>query len=295
MSRKSHNQKYKIGFIALLVLWFLGIIVWYLHGQNFAVLNPAGQVASKERHLMIITVLLGLVVIVPVYGMTFAIAWRYREGNKRAKYSPELSGNVYAETLWWGIPSAIILVLSIITWQSSHALDPFKPLNVPGKQPLVVDVVALDWKWLFIYPGQGVASINYMQFPVGTPVDFYITADAPMNSLWIPQLGSQIYAMPGMSTQLHLVADKAGNYYGSSANISGAGFAGMNFTASATSQSAYDSWLRIAKSSPNQLDNNTYRHLAEPSQNNPVTLYSSVDGNLYENVLLKYMVPGKGV
>jgi cytochrome o ubiquinol oxidase subunit 2 len=292
---KKSNQKYRIGFIVLVVLWFLGIIAWYLHGKNFAVLNPAGQVASKERHLVIITVLLGLLVIIPVYIMTFAIAWRYREGNKKAKYSPELAGNIYAETLWWGIPTAIILVLSVIAWQSSHALDPFKPLSTPGKQPMIIEVVALDWKWLFIYPDQGVASVNYIQFPVGTPVDFYITADAPMNSLWIPQLGSQIYAMPGMSTQLHLVADKAGDYYGSSANISGAGFAGMHFTASATSQTAYNNWLQIAKSSPSQLNANTYHRLAKPSQNNPTALYSAVDNNLFENILLKYMVPGKGI
>ena len=294
MSRKS-NKKYQIGFVALLVLWFLGTLGWYLHAKNFAVLNPAGQVASRERDLIIITVLLGLLVVITVYVMTFAIAWRYREGNKKARYSPELTGNRYAEALWWGIPSAIILVLSIITWQTSHSLDPFKPLSAPGKQPMVVEVVALDWKWLFIYPKEGIASVNYVQFPAGTPVDFYITADAPMNSLWIPQLGSQIYAMPGMSTQLHLVAGKAGNYYGSSANISGQGFAGMNFIAHATSQTEYDNWLRVARSSPDKLDAGAYRQLARPSQDNPVSLYSTVDNQLYENILLSYMVPGKGV
>jgi len=208
------NKKFKIGFVAAMVLWFLGIIVWYLHKQNFAVLNPAGQVASRQRQLIIVTVLLGLLVVLPVYAMTFVIAWRYREGNTKAKYSPELSGNRWAESLWWGIPSAIILVLSIITWRTSHSLDPFKPLN-STKPAMSIEAVALDWKWLFIYPQEGIASVNYVQFPVGTPVDFYITADAPMNSLWIPQLGSQIYAMPGMAMQLHLVANKAGNYYGS--------------------------------------------------------------------------------
>jgi len=277
-----------------MVLWFLGIVIWYLHNKNFAVLNPAGEVGHKERNLIIVTVLLGLLVVVPVYIMTFTIAWRYREGNTKAKYSPELSGNRWAEGLWWGIPSVIILVLSVITWNSSHALDPFKPL-ASAKSPVTVEVVALDWKWLFIYPKEGIASINYMRFPVGTPVDFYITADAPMNSLWIPQLGSQIYAMPGMSTQLHLIADKTGNYAGSSANISGAGFADMRFTASASSQADYDNWIALARNSGGTLDANAYHQLAKPSVSPTTPMYSSVESDLYSRVLLKYMVPGQGI
>jgi cytochrome o ubiquinol oxidase subunit II len=277
-----------------MALWFVGIVVWYLHGKNFAVLNPAGQVGRKERNLMIFTMALGLLVVLPVYVMTFLIAWRYREGNTKAKYSPELSGNRWAEGLWWGIPSVIILVLSVITWQSSHALDPFKPL-ASNKPPITVEVVALDWKWLFIYPQEGIASVNYVRFPVGTPVDFYITADAPMNSMWIPQLGSQIYAMPGMSTQLHLIADKAGDYAGSSANISGAGFADMRFTASASSQADYDSWVQLARSSSGTLDANAYHQLAKPSVSHTTPMYSSVANDLYSRVLLKYMVPGQGI
>lgn len=290
------NKKYRRIFIALAVAWFLGVVAWYLHQKNFAVLNPAGQIAARERQLIIVTVLLGLLVVLPVYAMLFGFAWRYRESNKHSKYSPELSGNAYAEALWWGIPSAIILVLSVITWQTSHSLDPFKPLTTSGRAPVTIEAVALDWKWLFIYPAEGVASVNYAQFPVGTPIDFFVTADAPMNSLWIPQLGSQIYAMPGMSTQLHLIADKPGSYYGSSANISGDGFAGMHFIANASSQSQYDSWLKIARSSPTRLDTAVYQRLAKPSHNNPEALYSIIDGNgLYENILLKYMVPGQGV
>jgi cytochrome o ubiquinol oxidase subunit 2 len=288
------SKKYK-AFIGLMVLWFVGIIVWYLHSKNFAVLNPAGQVGRKERNLIIVTVLLGLLVVVPVYIMTFTIAWRYREGNTKARYSPELAGNRWAEGLWWGIPTVIIVVLSVITWNSSHALDPFKAINVAGKQSLTVEVVALDWKWLFIYPQQGIASVNYVRFPVGTPVNFYITADAPMNSMWIPQLGSQIYAMPGMSTQLHLIADKAGDYAGSSANISGAGFAGMRFTAAASSQADYDTWLQLAHDTGGMLDASAYHQLEKPSQDNPVQMYSSVASDLYSRVLLKYMVPGQGI
>ena len=238
-----------------------------------------------------ITLLLGLMVLIPVFIMTFVIAYKYREGNKQAKYSPELVGNLGAELIWWAIPIAIISVLSAIAWNSSHALDPHKPLGIAG-DPLTIQVVALDWKWLFIYPGQGIASVNYFQFPVNTPVTFSITSDAPMNSFWIPQLGGQIYAMPGMSTSLHLIANKVGDYDGSSANISGAGFAGMRFTAAASSSAQFADWVQTAKNDPHQLDMNTYSQLAKPSQNNPVALYSSVDNSLYDRVLVKYMGDG---
>ncbi len=290
MSKKG-NKKYKRVFLAFIILWFIGLVVWYLHAKNFAVLNPRGVVAFRERRLMITTVLLGLLVVVPVYILTFSIAWRYREGNKKARYSPELAGNRWAETVWWGIPLAIIGVLSVITWNSSHALDPHRALQLSGT-PMTIQVVALDWKWLFIYPQQGVASVNLAEFPVGTPVTFNITADAPMNSFWIPQLGSQIYAMPGMSSKLNLAADKPGSYDGSSANISGRGFAGMRFTAQATSEADFNNWLGIVRSSPDSLGMGDYKRLARPSENNPVQLYASVDRDLYNKVLLKYMVPG---
>jgi cytochrome o ubiquinol oxidase subunit 2 len=287
------NKKYKRAFIALVLVWFFGLMAVYLHGSNFAVLNPAGMVALKERNLMITTVLLGMFVVIPVFVMTAVISWRYREGNKQAKYSPDLDHNFWAEALWWGLPTGIIAVLSVITWNSSHALDPHKPLNVAAK-PLSVQVVALDWKWLFIYPEQNVASVNYLQLPVGRPVHFKITADAPMNSFWIPQLGGQIYAMPGMVTGLHLMAGKPGDYRGSSANLSGAGFAGMDFTARAGSEAEFNDWLVSARRSPARLDAAAYDALARPSQHNPVALYSSAEAGLYDRVVLKYLAPGGG-
>jgi cytochrome o ubiquinol oxidase subunit 2 len=178
----------------------------------------------------------------------------------------------------------------VIIWDSSHRLDPYRPLSSANK-PLTIQVIALDWKWLFIYPTQGIATVNFVQFPVGTPVDFQITADAPMNSFWIPQLGSQIYAMPGMSTQLHLLADSGGNYYGSSANISGQGFAGMNFTARASSALAFRQWVTSVKASSSRLDVNHYGQLAKPSQGNPVAYYASAANGLYDDVIAKYIGP----
>lgn len=283
------NKKYRRIFIAGIVLWLLGLFFWYLQGKNFAVLNPAGIVAFEQRKLLIVTLLLGLLVVVPVFILTFVIAWRYREGNTKAKYSPELSGNFFAESIWWGVPTIIIVVLSVITWNSSYALDPKKPLS--SKDPLVVQVIALEWKWLFIYPKQGVASINQIQLPINTPVRFQITADAPMNSFWIPQLGGQIYAMTGMTRQLNLMADKAGSYNGSSANLSGKGFAGMRFTADVGSDTDFKSWVLKAKRAETMLNTQSYQQLAKPSSDHPATLYSAVEPNLFDDVLKKYMAP----
>ena len=288
--KKNHTKRNRRLLIAALLAWVVGLVVWYVHDKNFQVLNPKGTIAVKEHNLLLITVLLSAIVVIPVFTLLFYISWKYRESNATASYKPEEDGNRALELLWWGIPGAIILALSIITWNSSHALDPRRPL-VSHAKPLSVQVIALDWKWLFIYPEQGVASLNYLKIPVGRPVNFQITSDAPMNSFWIPQLGGQIYAMPGMSTRLHLQADQAGEYDGSSANLSGAGFAGMRFTASAGPQEDFDEWVRMAHTSDATLTKYTYADLSKPSTNNPVTTYSMIDPNLYSRVVNKYMTP----
>lgn len=242
---------------------------------------------------MVITALLSLIVVVPVFAMTAYIAWNYREGNTKAKYQPNWDHSQLAESIWWFIPLALISILAAITWVSSHRLDPYKPL-ASTNNPLTIQVVALQWKWLFIYPQQDIASVNYVQLPVDTPVTFEITADAPMNSFWIPQLGGQVYAMAGMQTKLHLMASEAGNYRGSSANISGEGFAGMKFTAHASSQEDFDQWVQTAKQSPKQLGKGEYTALAKPSKDNKVATYAAADENLYHTIMMKYMAPNYG-
>jgi cytochrome o ubiquinol oxidase subunit 2 len=192
--------------------------------------------------------------------------------------------------VWWALPSLLILVLSIVTWNSSHALDPYKRLD-SVKKPLQVQVVSLNWKWLFIYPEQNIASVNEMYVPVDTPVDIRLTSDATMNSFWIPQLAGQIYTMPGMVTQLHLMADREGAFRGQSANISGEGFAGMNFYAYAAKQPTFDKWVASVRSSHGSLDEKTYTKLVQPTQNVPVTHYASVDGAMFDAVMNKYMSP----
>ncbi|HEY8998923.1 MAG TPA: ubiquinol oxidase subunit II [Candidatus Saccharimonadales bacterium] len=294
MSARTTRKWLRYGAIAVVAGGIVAATVLYLRHTTVAVLAPRGVIAAREKHLMVITVLLAAIVVIPVFAMLFAFAWRYREGNsKKAKYSPELDGSRVAETIWWLIPSAIILILSVVTWNSSHALDPYKPIASSVK-PLNVEVVALDWKWLFIYPQQNVASVNTLELPVNTPVNFEITADAPMNSFWIPQLGGQIYAMPGMSTQLHLMASQVGNYYGSSANISGSGFSGMNFMAHAVSSADFTRWVASAKKSPKNLTAASYTKLAAPSSNVLPTLYASADSSLYDTIVMKYMMPMPG-
>ncbi len=271
----------------------LGILLaWWLlfGGAHFAVLSPAGLIAQQEHRLLIFTVLLMLVIVVPVFVMTFFIAFKYREGNPHAKYAPTWDGSRLYESIWWGFPLLIIAVLSVVTWTSTHQLDPFRPLDSKTK-PVTIQVVALQWRWLFIYPEQQIATINDLRFPEKTPIKFEITADAPMNSFWIPKLGGQMYAMTGMSTHLHLEASQPGSYRGSSANISGEGFAGMNFTATALTRSDFDAWVKKTTDSPRRLDATRYASLVLPSKDSRPQQYWLNDSQLYNKVVMKYMRP----
>lgn len=282
--------KRQIGFIVLFIAAFVALLVFLTHGADVAVLNPKGLIAEKERSLIIFTCVLGLGVVIPVFVMLFAFAWRYREGNTKAKYTPEWGHSRLFETIWWGIPCAIILVLAVVTWKATHELDPYRAL-ASATPPLKVQVVALQWKWLFIYPGQKVAAVNTLPLPEKTPINFDITSDAPMNSFWIPSLGGQVYAMSGMSTQLHLIADQPGIYSGSSANISGQGFAGMKFAAKVMSRQDFDTWVRSAQSSASTLGAAEYEALARPSKDVPQAAYALTKTDLYDTIVQKYMTP----
>lgn len=285
----SKKQKLVVGAVLLAVL--VAVVVRFLLNSDIAVLQPAGEVGQKEKNLIVLAISLCLIVVLPVFFMTFYIAWKYRAGNKSAKYQPSWDHSLKIESVWWGIPLLIITVLAVVAWNSAHDLDPFKSL-ASSQKPLPVQVVALNWKWLFIYPEQNISTVNYLEIPINRPIDFQITADAPMNSFWIPQLGGQIYAMSGMSTQLHLMADKTGTYVGRSANISGRGFAGMQFDTKAVASNDFSAWVDHVKSSPNKLDFDNYSKLALESENNPVAYYSSTADNLYDSVIMKYMMPG---
>ena len=268
----------------------LGLIILLLNGCKAVILNPHGMVASNEKRLIIIATSLMLVVVIPVFIMTIGFAWKYRESNTKAKYTPNWSHSTLLEIIWWAIPCVIIAILATITWDTTHELDPYKPLNVAAK-PITIEVVALDWKWLFIYPEQNIATVNFIQFPAHVPINFKITSDAPMNSFMIPALGGQIYAMAGMQTQLHLIADAEGTYNGMSVSFSGAGFSDMKFLAKASSLDEFNQWVATVKQSPQQLNQETYDVLAKPSEKNQVEYYSSVTNKLYDNLIMKFMMP----
>ncbi len=255
--------------------------------SNLTVLDPKGAVGADEKRLILTAAALMLLVVVPAIVLVFVFAWRYRAGNARARYAPEWEGSRRLEAVIWGVPVLIVAALASLAWIYSHSLDPFKPL--PSRaSPITIQAVSLNWKWLFIYPDQGVASINQIAIPTNVPVDFYLTSDTVMNSFFVPQLGSQVYTMAGMQTQLHLVANAAGTYDGMSANFSGAGFSGMTFQVQATSQDQFDAWLAAAKGSGDRLDSSAYRELEKPTTYNPVRYYSSVAPHLFESILSEY-------
>ncbi len=279
--------------LILSVLFFLVAalaFMVYLGAGGYILLDPKGEIGLKEKDLLITAFLLMMIVVIPVFALTARIAWKYQASNEKARYEPEWDNNVWLEVVWWGIPFIIIAILSVITWRSCHDLDPFKPIET-GKKPLTIQVVALQWKWLFIYPEQRIASLNLVQFPENTPIHFEITSDAPMNSFWIPQLGGQIYAMPAMKTQLHLIANEKGTFRGLSANFSGEGFSKMIFTAKATSQEEFDQWVQEAKKSGTPLEQEAYTVLAKPSMDNPHATYFLKDPGLFDWVIIKYMLP----
>jgi cytochrome o ubiquinol oxidase subunit II len=288
------KKKFKVAFLSLLGLAVIALTALYMSTLNIPVMDPQGMIGLKERELIITASLLMLIIIIPVFILTWFIAWKYREGNVKAKHAPDWEHNYIAEYCWWGVPLVIVIILGAMIWKSSYELNPFTPIET-DKKPLVIQVVALDWKWLFIYPEQGIATINFVQFPLDTPINFEITSDAPMNSFWIPALGGQIYAMPAMRTKLHLMADKIGTFRGVSANISGKGFAGMKFTAQSSSQEDFDQWVRRVKKSSPPLGLAEYDQLVEPSEYEPTAFYTLKQLDLFDCILMKYAPPPKQV
>jgi len=278
-------------FLILLFLAMGALAVFYFFTHDIPVIESSGMIGKKERDLIITAAILMLIVVIPVFILTLFIAIKYRETNTKAVHAPDWEHNNIAEVCWWGVPLVIIVILAVITYKSSHELNPFKPI-VNGKRPIKIQVIALQWKWLFIYPEEGIATINYVQFPEQTPLDFEISADAPMNSFWIPALGGMIYAMPAMRSQLHLIANHVGTFRGVSANISGSGFAGMTFTAKSTTKQEFDSWVQSVKSSSKHLGIYEYNHqLVPPSEYVPIAYYTLAQDDLFDQILMKYSPP----
>lgn len=282
------------------MLLFTGIILFlFLIMQPLTILKfrdyidvlfPNGIIAREQLHLLLILQALMLLVIIPVYVLTFIFSWKYRADNPHGKYDPDLVDNRLAEFIWWGVPTVMTFIACTLTWIKTTQLDPFRPIETDKKE-MTIQVVALQWKWLFIYPEEKIATVNFLQFPKETPVRFEVTADAPMNSFWIPSLGGQIYAMPKMRSELHLIANEIGDFRGSSANLSGEGFAEMNFVTRASSEEDYLRWIESAKNSEKSLNFKEYNKLAAPSSDNSIEIFQLEDKNLFAQILMKYEHP----
>ena len=271
-----------------------------LAGCNTVVMNPSGDIASQQARLIVISTALMLLIIVPVIALTLLFAWRYRHGNTDAKYEPDWDHSTQLELVIWGAPLLIIIALGLITWISTHLLDPYRPLSrldenrplAASVKPLVVEVVALDWKWLFIYPELGIASVNELVTPVDVPIHFKISASTVMNSFYIPALAGQIYAMPGMQTTLHAVINKPGEYEGFSANFSGAGFSNMRFKFRGTSKADFSSWVAATKAGSGTLDKAVYQQLEKPSERAPVQHFASAEPGLFHAIVNRCVAAG---
>lgn len=264
-------------------LWFITLLL--LGGCSSAIiLNSKGSVGSYESSLILIAATLMLIVVLPAIVMTILFAWKYRQSNPNAKYTPNWSGSKKIEIVIWTIPSVIVLCLAILVWIYSHFLDPFHPIK-SNKPAINVQVVSLDWKWLFIYPDQHIATVNQLVFPVNVPVHFYLTSATVLNNFFIPQLGGQIMTMAGMQNQLYLLANETGTYMGISSNFSGPGFTWMNFQAIACSEQDFNTWLNKVRKSSNKLDADQYAQLAKPSIKNPIEYFSTVQDHLFETIM----------
>ena len=287
------NNRYTFPVLLLLMIGIIVFVMRLAKPGSFLLFDPHGVIALEERSLFIIATLFMLLIGVLIYAFTIVIAWRYRADNTKAAYTPNWEHSLVDEFIWWLVPGVIIFFLALLTWRSTHQLDPFKPLS-SETTPLTIQVVALNWKWLFIYPTEHIASVNLVAIPTGVPIDFQITADAPMNSFWIPELGGQIYAMPGMNTKLNLMADQEGTYHGSSANFSGQGFSGMRFDVRAESMADFDAWVRSVRAASTTLDVSSYKALAEPSEYVPISTFGSVQNDLYTMIVDTFMKSAHG-
>ena len=272
-----------------------------LGGCDLVLLNPPGDVARQQSDIMIITTVIIALIIVPVMVAIAIVAWRYRASNKQAKYDAEWDHSPQLELVVWAVPLLIIIAVGAVSWIGTHKTDPYRPLDkiAPGKpvaadvKPLEVNVVSLQWKWLFFYPQYGIATVNELAAPVDRPIRFKLTSDTMMDSFFVPALAGQIYTMPGMQTILHGVINKPGEYPGFSANYSGIGFTDMRFTFHGLSQQDFDGWVAKVRAAGGDLDRAAYDQLRQPKRAAPVHYYARFDADLYEHILLRCVDPGE--
>jgi cytochrome o ubiquinol oxidase subunit 2 len=264
-----------------------------LAGCQAALLDPQGAVGDADKSILIGSVIIMLAIVLPTMAATLAFAWWYRSSNTRARYQPEFVYSGQLELITWAIPLLTILLLGGVAWVGSHDLDPAKPL--PSKSdPLNIQVVSLDWKWLFIYPDQHVASVNRLVIPVGVPVHFALTSGSVMNAFFVPQLGSMIYTMNGMRTRLNLIADKPGTFLGLSSQYSGDGFSTMHFDAQALPADQFSAWVNTARGTGPALTAQSYKDLEKQSLSVKPFTYRDVEPDLFQKIVTQVLPPGPG-
>lgn len=265
--------------------------------RKAGIMDPRGPVSAAERLILLNATGIMLVVVVPVILMTVAFAYWYRASNKRAAYRPEWSYSGQIELVVWAIPAMVVILLAGVEWIGSHQLDPARKLDGDAK-PLRIEAVSMDWKWLFIYPDLDVAAVNQLVVPAGTPLEFTLTSSTVMNAFFVPQLGSQIYTMPGMTTHLNLMADHDGDYPGFSSHYSGDGFSDMRFMVHAVSGSQFDSWVKRTRGGGGPLDAAAYAELSRPQIATDLPVFGGVEPRLLEHILQlaapMAAAPGKG-
>jgi len=261
---------------------------------HFALMEPKGVIALAEKKVFLDALFLMLLVVIPVIILSIFIPWRYRASNTKAVYRPDWANSHLLEFIWWSIPCIIIAILAVIAWKYTHSLDPYRSIAA-DEDTVMVEAIAMDWKWVFIYPREKIATVNELTIPVNKPVRFFIASDAPMNSFEIPSLSGQIYAMTGMQTKLNIIATEIGTYRGLSTNFSGNGFSGMHFKVHVVSKDDFQNWTKMVQKSPKHLTQAAYDALTKPTENNPVEYYSQASDGLFQNAIIKYMGPMPGM
>jgi len=275
-------------YLILAALLSLGAAILLAGCSTIILFNPKGPIGEEQRFVIIAAAVLMAIVVIPVFIMAFWFSVKYRAANTESTYRPKWSHSTKIDLAMWGVPLAIVTVLAILAWTRTHMLDPYKPIPASG-DPVHIEAVALDWKWLFIYPDHNIATVNQIKFPVHVPVSFRLTSDTVMTSFFIPQLGSQIYAMAGMQTRLHLLADHPGTFAGQHQQLSGRGYAQMFFKAHAVSPDEFQAWLQKVRQSKEKLDLKRYEKLIQPNEGYyPVTHFSAVEPGLFLYILRKY-------
>jgi cytochrome o ubiquinol oxidase subunit 2 len=286
---KTKNIKILLGSLAL-VLGFLGIF-YVLSSEHALTWHPKGIIARSILDLITTNFILMFIILIPTYLLLFWVVWKYCIKDESAPFEPSHTCGPLGHVLQWGLPTIIVAIMAPITWKMAHELNPYKPIESDVK-PLKVQVVALNWKWLFIYPEQEIATLNYFHIPAATPIHLQLTADnAPMNSFWIPQLSGQIYSMPGMTTQLYLMADGPGVYRGHEVEINGEGYSDMTFSVKSMSEGDFEEWVKLVKTSEHHLTANVYQELKKPYVESSLFSYAGVEKELFQKIVKSYMYP----